>query len=98
MDGKHKGQDKWGYPNPFNEVENRDPNKPDAMGDDLYYQGWDEVMKMHLQDDGPLITTVNSDASHDVYGGPIQGEPNPGHWGGNGGSSPSAHGKTVDKG
>ena len=70
------GQGSWGYSNPFNEVANKDPNKPDAMGDDLYYGGFDEVLKMHLTE-GPIFTTANSDEGRDMSGGPAPGEPNP---------------------
>lgn len=73
------------YPDPYNEVANKDPNKPDVMGDGLYYDGWDEVMKMHLSETGSMTGTPNSDASHDTFGGPAAGEPNPGGMGGRGG-------------
>lgn len=73
------------HQSPFNEVDNKDPNKPDSMGDDLYFGGWDEVMKMHLSETGDMVSTPNSDASHDVFGGPAKGEPNPGGMGGQGG-------------
>jgi len=74
------------YPDPFNEVANKDPNSPDAKGDDLYYGGWAEIQKMHLSTDGADMTTSdNADASHDVYGGPAPGEANPGKFGGKGG-------------
>ena len=71
-------------PNVFNEVSNKDPNKPDISGADMYYS-YDEVMKVHLQESGEMVSTPNSEASHDVYGGPASGEPNPGGWGGKGG-------------
>jgi hypothetical protein len=74
------------HQNPFNEVDNKDPNKPDSMGDDLYFGGWDEVMKMHLAETGDLVSSPNSDASHDIFGGPASGEPNPAGMGGKGGS------------
>ena len=70
------------HPNPFNEVDNKDPNKPDVMGDDLYYDGWDEVMAMHLKETGPMVSTPNSEASHDTFGGPAKGEPDPAGTGG----------------
>lgn len=74
------------YPNPFNETGSKDPNQPDVNGDGLYYDGWSEVMKMHLSTNGAdMVTSDNADASHDVYGGPTAGEPNPGMWGGKGG-------------
>ena len=73
------------HTNPYNETNNSDPNKPDVMGNGLYYDGWDEVMKMHLSETGDLVSTPNSDASHDTFGGPAKGEANPGGMGGQGG-------------
>lgn len=73
------------HQSPFNEVDNKDPNKPDTTGDELYFNGWTEVMKMHLSETGDMVSTPNSDASHDVFGGPAKGEPNPGGMGGQGG-------------
>lgn len=81
---------------PFNEVDNPDPNKPDSMGEDLYFGGWDEIMKFHLDESGPLLNTPNSAGSHDVFGGPAPGEPNPAGASGMGGSFVSP--KTVDGG
>lgn len=80
-----KGSSGTIHTNPFNEVNNTDPNKPDSMGDDLYFQGWDEIMKMHLAETGDLVSSPNSDASHDIMGGPTTGEPNPAGMGGMGG-------------
>jgi hypothetical protein len=80
-----KGNNGVLYPDPFNEVDNKDPNKPDVMGNGIYYDGWDEVMKMHLKETGDLVSTSNSDASHDTFGGPTTGEPNPAGSGGMGG-------------
>jgi hypothetical protein len=63
------------HPDPFNEVDNKDPNKPDSMGDDLYYNGWDEIMKMHLQETGDMVSTPNSDSGKDMMGHEAPGEP-----------------------
>lgn len=73
------------HPNPFNEVESKDPNKADSDGIDLYFGGYDEVLKNHAQETGPMAHTPNSDASHDLLGGPAPGEPNPGGMGGHAG-------------
>lgn len=73
------------HSDPYNEVNNKDPNKPDVMGEGLYFDGWDEVMKYHLAETGDMISTPNSAASHDTFGGPTAGEPNPGSMGGHGG-------------
>ena len=83
MDGKSK-TGSYGYPDPFNYVANKDPNKPDVTGDGLYYDGYDEIMKMHLAHTGPLISTPNSEAAHGTMGGPAKGEPNPANMKGNG--------------
>ena len=72
------------HQNPLNEVNNKDPNKPDSMGDDLYFGGWPEIMKMHLSETGPMVDTPNSRSGGDVMGGPAKGEPNPGKMGGKG--------------
>lgn len=73
------------HQNPFNEVNSTDPNKPDSMGDDLYFGGYDEVIKMQAQESGDMVSTPNSDASHDIMGGPTVGEVNPAGMGGMGG-------------
>ena len=65
------------YPDPYNEVSNKDPNSPDVTGDGLYFGGWDEVMKMHLQETGDMVSTPNSESGGDMLGGPTPGEPNP---------------------
>jgi hypothetical protein len=65
----------YGYPNPFNEVGNTDPNTPDVTGKGLYYDGYDEVMGMHLQQTGPMVSTPNSESGRGVMGGPAPGEP-----------------------
>ncbi len=65
------------HSNPYNEVNSKDPDKPDSNGMDLYYGGYDEVIKMTGKSTGPMVSTPNSDMSHDVYGGPAKGEPNP---------------------
>jgi len=80
-----KGNSGLIHSNPFNEVNNTDPNKPDSMGDDLYYGGFDEVIKNHLSETGGLTDTPNADASHDIFGGPTVGEANPAGMGGMGG-------------
>ena len=71
------------YPNIYNETGTGE--EPDTTGDDLYFGGYDEVLKMHLKETGDMISTPNSDASHDTFGGPAKGEPNPGGMGGQGG-------------
>ena len=60
----------------FNEVDNKDPNKPDAMDGDLYY-AYPEVIAMQTKESGNMVETPNSKASRDLYGGPTKGEPNP---------------------
>jgi hypothetical protein len=67
------------HPDIFNEVDNKDPNKPDSTGMDLYFGGYDEVLGRHgkMGPDAMMHGTPNSDASHDLYGGPAQGEPDP---------------------
>jgi hypothetical protein len=73
------------HSNAFNEVNSTDPNVPDVTGDGIYFNGWDEIMKMHLSETGDLVSTPNSDASHGIFGGPAQGEANPAGMGGMGG-------------
>ena len=88
MDSKNK-TGSYGYPDPFNEAGSRggkDPNVPDTTGDDLYYGGYDEIMKMHTTATGPLIMTPNSEEAHATMGGPAAGEPNPANMKGHGGS------------
>lgn len=75
------------HQDPFNEVNNKDPNKPDSMGDDLYFGGYEEVIKMQAKESGDMVSTPNSAASHDLMGGPADGEPNPAGMGGMGGSA-----------
>ena len=70
------GQGTWGYDNPYNEVASKDPNAPDAKGDNIYYNGFDEVLKMHLSE-GPIFATANSDEGRAMTGGTAPGEPNP---------------------
>jgi hypothetical protein len=65
------------YPDPFNEVGSKDPNSPDVVGDGIYFDGWDEINKMHLQETGDMISTANSESGHDLFGGPTPGEANP---------------------
>ena len=70
--GGHGG---FGYENPFNEVGNNDPNSPDNTGAGIYYDGMDEILKMHLNATGPLYDTPNSRSGRGVMGGPAPGEP-----------------------
>ena len=72
----------YGYSNPFNEVGNTDPNSPDVTGMGLYFNGWDEINKMHLTQTGPMDSTPNSRSGGDMLGGPAPGEPNPAGMGG----------------
>jgi len=65
----------YGYPNPFNEVSSTDPNTPDVTGQGLYFDGWDEINKMHLAATGPLFQTPNSESGSGVMGNPAPGEP-----------------------
>jgi len=67
------------HQDPFNEVDNKDPNKPDSTGLDLYFGGYDWILKMHgtMGPDAMINGTPNSNASDDLYGGPAKGEPNP---------------------
>lgn len=81
---------------PFNEVVNKSPNEPDSMGDDLYFGGMDEIIKNHLSETGNLVSTPNSQGSHDTFGGPANGEPNPAGMSGMGGSYVAP--KSVDGG
>lgn len=68
----------YGYPDPYNEVGSKDPNSPDTSGMDLYFGGYDEVMKMHGKQTGPMVSTPNTDSGSDMIGGTAPGEPNPG--------------------
>jgi hypothetical protein len=72
------------WSNPFNETGSGGPESPDITGDKLYYS-YEEVMATHLKETGQMVSTPNSDASHDVYGGPAAGEMNPAGMGGKGG-------------
>lgn len=67
----------YGYPNVWNEVNNTDPNDPDTHGTELYFDGYDEILGMHLQNTGPMDVTPNSESGRGVFGGPAPGEPNP---------------------
>lgn len=69
--------DSYGYSNPWNEVNNTDPNSPDTTGRALYFDGWDEILDMHLKNTGPMDVTPNSTSGRGVFGGPAPGEPNP---------------------
>ena len=71
------------YPNPFNETGSGGPESPDVNGD-MMYGSYDRMMKHHLME-GDIFESSNSKASHDVYGGPAAGEPNPAGMGGKGG-------------
>jgi hypothetical protein len=73
--GNGNGNGSYGYSNPFNEVGNTDPNSPDVTGQGLYYDGWDEINKMHLSATGPLFETANSKSGRGTMGGPAPGEP-----------------------
>lgn len=64
------------HPDPFNEVDGKNPETADSEGKDLYFGGYDEILKNNLVS-GPLIETPNSKASRDLYGGPTKGEPDP---------------------
>ena len=72
------------HQNVLNEVDNKNPETPDSMGDDLYFGGWSEINKMHLSQTGSMTDTPNSRANADVMGGPAKGEPNPANMGGKG--------------
>ena len=65
------------HSDPYNEVDSKDPNKPDSTGDDLYFGGYEAVIAMHLQESGEMVETPNAKASRDVYGGTAKGEPSP---------------------
>jgi hypothetical protein len=73
----NSGQGSWGNTNSYNEVTNTDPNKPDVTGDGIYFDGWDEINKMHLAQTGPMVATANSEEGRELSGGPAKGEPNP---------------------
>ena len=72
----------YGYPSPWNETGSPDPNTPDVTGIGLYFDGWDEINRMHLAQTGPMDTTANSESGADMMGGPAPGEPNPAGMGG----------------
>jgi len=65
----------YGYPNPSNETGSGE--EPDVSGKGLYFNGWDEVNKMHLAQTGPMDETANSRSGGGIMGGPAPGEPNP---------------------
>jgi len=67
------GTDAVGYDNPYNETNNPDPNSPDTTGGDIYWGGYDEVLKMHL-DDRTMESTSNSRSGEDILGKPAPGE------------------------
>lgn len=77
MARRTNGAASYGYPNPFNEVGNTDPNSPDVTGRGIYFDGMDEILDMHLAQTGPMEATPNSDSGRGVFGGPAPGEPNP---------------------
>jgi len=67
------GTDAVRYGNPYNETNNPDPNSPDMTGTDIYFGGYDEVLKMHL-DDCTIVSTPNSRSGEDILGKPAPGE------------------------
>ena len=61
---------------PYNQTEG-DADKPDDSGAGNYVS-YDEVMSMHLSEDGAdLDSSDNSESGHGIMGGPAPGEPNP---------------------
>lgn len=65
------------FKNPLNEVDSKDPNKPDISGAGLYVS-YDEVIESQLsQDDASCKYTPNSKSGEGICGGPAPGEPNP---------------------
>lgn len=81
--GDRNGTSSYGYSNPWNEVNNTDPNSPDVTGRGIYFDGWDEINKMHLAATGPMDETPNSRSGRDdngvtgIMGGVAPGEPDP---------------------
>jgi hypothetical protein len=65
------------YDDPFNEVKGKDPNKPDTDGMDLYFGGYDAVISIHgtMGPDSMMGGSNNAQASRDVYGSVVKGEP-----------------------
>ena len=77
MARRGNGASSYGYSNPFNEVNNTDPNSPDTTGKGIYFDGYDEILKFHLLATGPLDETPNSRSGGGILGGPAPGEDNP---------------------
>lgn len=75
MARRTNGVSSYGYPNPFNEVNNVDPNSPDVTGKGIYFDGMNEILDMHLAQTGSMTDTPNSMSGEGVFGGPAPGEP-----------------------
>jgi len=74
---RRNGTSGYGYSNPWNEVNNVDPNSPDVTGRGIYFDGWDEINKFHLLATGPMDETPNSRSGSGVFGRTAPGEPDP---------------------
>lgn len=73
------------HPDPYNEVNNHDPNSPDT---DQIYEDYAHRDRWHLsQESADLVSTPNSRSGHGINGGPTPGEPNP--------AEMSSHGTTM---
>lgn len=65
-------------PNPYNETTTggASENYEDSGGG--VYHDWDEVMSMHLSQNGAsLVGSPNIEVGRGIMGGPAPGEPNP---------------------
>lgn len=65
-------------PNPYNEVATGGASENyDESGAGVYHS-YDEVMSMHLSQDGAsLVGSPNVEVGRGIMGGPASGEPNP---------------------
>lgn len=63
----------YGYPSPWNETDSGE--LPDNDGKGIYYDGMDEILKMHLAQTGPMDETANSKSGGGIMGGVAPGEP-----------------------
>ena len=73
MAAKKKGSASYGTP--YNETGSGGPESPDMTGKNMYWDGWDEINRMHLTE-GDMEGTPNTHSGDTILGGPAPGEPN----------------------
>lgn len=65
-------------PNPYNETTSGGASENYEDSGAGVYHSYDEVMSMHLSQDGTsLVSTPNIEVGRGIMGGPAAGEPNP---------------------